>query len=149
MDYILWGKDDTQLKQLLSASFQEARKVRTQTDACKLISSYSSTTYTYLSVEERIVKIKQYLERDVLPQIEVGDGWEVRKSYFLGYIIHKLLLIFDKRIEPDDRDHYAFKRVETVGPLLFQLFQVILLINFFNFFKFLQVQKKLNIFSAG
>ena len=127
MNFILLGKEDGQLQQLLSASFHEARKVRTQTDACKLIASYSGATSgaagANMSVEDKIEKIRQYLERDVLPQIEVGENWELRKAYFVGYIVHKLLLVLDKRINPDDRDHYAFKRVETVGPLLMQLFQ--------------------------
>jgi DNA-directed RNA polymerase II subunit RPB2 len=126
MDFIMLGKEDGRLQQLLSASFHEARKVRTQTDACKLISSYSGSTgntNSTLSVEEKIEKIKQYLERDVLPQIETGNQWELRKAYFLGYIVHKLLLVLDERIKPDDRDHYAYKRIETVGPLLMILFQ--------------------------
>ena len=127
MNFIMLGKEDGRLQQLLSASFHEARRVRTQSDACKLISSYSGSTTgstgANLSVEEKIEKIKQYLERDVLPQIEEGENWEKRKAYFLGYIVHKLLLVLDERIKPDDRDHYAFKRVETVGPLLMILFQ--------------------------
>jgi RNA polymerase beta subunit/RNA polymerase Rpb2, domain 2/Intein splicing domain/RNA polymerase Rpb2, domain 3 len=127
MNFIMLGKEDGHLQQLLSASFHEARRVRTQSDACKLISSYSGSTTgsaaANLSVEEKIQKIKQYLERDVLPQIEEGDNWETRKGYFLGYIVHKLLLVLDERIKPDDRDHYAYKRIETVGPLLMILFQ--------------------------
>ena len=127
MNFILLGKEDGQLQQLLSASFHEARKVRTRVDACKLIASYSGATSgaagANMSIEDKIEKIRQYLERDVLPQIEVGENWELRKAYFVGYIVHKLLLVLDKRINPDDRDHYAFKRVETVGPLLMQLFQ--------------------------
>lgn len=122
MNYIMWGVEDNKMEQMLIASFQESRHIKTQREACQVISSYSNIS-GIVSPDDRIEKIKIYLEREVLPQIEISEGWQKRKCFFLGYIIHKLMLVLDDPTLADDRDHYAFKRVELVGPLLFTLFQ--------------------------
>jgi DNA-directed RNA polymerase beta subunit len=41
-----------------------------------------------------------------------------KKQYFLGYVCHRLLACSLGRRPPDERDHYANKRVDMAGPLL-------------------------------
>merc|ERR1740130_2394032 len=50
-------------------------------------------------------------------------GPQTKKAYFLGYIVHKLLMSSVGARRPDDRDHYAQKRMDLAGPLLGQLFR--------------------------
>ena len=44
-------------------------------------------------------------------------------QYFLGYMVHKLLLTALGRREIDDRDHYGNKRLDLAGPLMAFLFR--------------------------
>lgn len=45
------------------------------------------------------------------------------QAYFVGYMVHRLLLVHLGRREQDDRDHYANKRLDLGGPLLANLFR--------------------------
>ena len=45
------------------------------------------------------------------------------QAYFVGYMVHRLLLVHLGRREQDDRDHYANKRLDLGGPLLAGLFR--------------------------
>ena len=51
------------------------------------------------------------------------EDCETKKAYFLGYMIHRLLLCSLGRRPEDDRDHYGNKRLDLGGPLLAQLFR--------------------------
>merc|ERR1740128_1026464 len=59
----------------------------------------------------------------MLPHVGVSDFCETRKAYFLGYMVHRLLLAALGRRELDDRDHYGNKRLDLAGPLLAFLFR--------------------------
>jgi DNA-directed RNA polymerase II subunit RPB2 len=122
LKYISCGDDAEGLEQLLIPSFQESRNITSQRDACLAIASYSNITPN-TPVDEKVEKIKQFMQREVLPQIEIQNGWETRKCYFIGYIVKKLCVVMNNPDLADDRDHYALKRVEMVGPLVFTLFQ--------------------------
>jgi DNA-directed RNA polymerase II subunit RPB2 len=53
------------------------------------------------------------------------EGNEGRKAYFVGYMIHRLLLAALDRREIDDRDHFGKKRLDLAGPLLSTLFRML------------------------
>lgn len=59
----------------------------------------------------------------MLPHVGVSDFCETKKAYFLGYMVHRLLLAALGRRELDDRDHYGNKRLDLAGPLLAFLFR--------------------------
>lgn len=44
-------------------------------------------------------------------------------QFFLGYMVHRLLLAATGRRELDDRDHYGNKRLDLAGPLMAFLFR--------------------------
>jgi DNA-directed RNA polymerase II subunit RPB2 len=46
-------------------------------------------------------------------------------QYFLGYMVHRLLLAALGRRELDDRDHMGNKRLDLAGPLLAYLFRAL------------------------
>jgi DNA-directed RNA polymerase II subunit RPB2 len=50
-------------------------------------------------------------------------GAEVKKAYFFGYMINKLLATVLGRRDFDDRDHYGNKRMDLAGPLMGGLFR--------------------------
>ncbi len=53
---------------------------------------------------------------------DVGHHYALQ-AFFLGYIVHRLLLVALGRRAEDDRDHYAAKRLDLGGPLLAGLFR--------------------------
>lgn len=59
----------------------------------------------------------------MLPHVGVSDFCETKKAYFLGYMVHRLLLAALGRRELDDRDHYGNKRLDLAGPLMALLFR--------------------------
>ncbi len=95
---------------------------------------------------KRIKYAHEILQKEMLPHVGVSDFCETRKAYFLGYMVHRLLLaalgkastflcvvlfasfniymcILTGRRELDDRDHYGNKRLDLAGPLLAFLFR--------------------------
>jgi DNA-directed RNA polymerase II subunit RPB2 len=53
----------------------------------------------------------------------IGETNFIQKSYYLGYIVFKLLSVYSGIEQPTDRDNFKFKRVELVGSLLYDLFR--------------------------
>ena len=65
----------------------------------------------------------EILQKEFLPHVGIGQGFELRKGYFFGYMINKLLSTQIGKRKTDDRDHYGNKRLDTAGPLLSILFR--------------------------
>ena len=61
----------------------------------------------------------------MLPHVSTDYGCEKKKAFFLGYMVHRLLLAALGRRELDDRDHYGKKRMDLAGPLLASLFRML------------------------
>lgn len=73
-----------------------------------------------LSKKEQAISYARYLiTTEVLPHI--GKNF-VKKRYFLGYMVRKLLLIHLGKLNSEDRDHYANKRVNMVGDMMAGIF---------------------------
>lgn len=65
---------------------------------------------------------KKLLMTEFLPHLGVGEDSFLKKRYFLGYMVKKLIDVKLGYSAPEDRDHYGLKRVVGVGPLLVQQF---------------------------
>lgn len=78
-----------------------------------------------MSRDKRIRYAQEILQKELLPHISMIEGNEPRKAYFLGYMIHRLLLAALDRREIDDRDHFGKKRLDLAGPLLTGLFRML------------------------
>ena len=53
----------------------------------------------------------------------VGETNYIQKAYYLGYIVFRLLSVYQGIEPPTDRDNYKYKRVELVGSLIYDLFR--------------------------
>jgi DNA-directed RNA polymerase II subunit RPB2 len=90
--------------------------------------------------KDRIDYCAQLIDHHVLPHIGLSETSRVKKTYFLGYIVHKLLLVGLMKGHcilffffcmltalglqtPGDRDHYGNKRLNLAGALLTGLFR--------------------------
>lgn len=60
-----------------------------------------------------------------MPHVSVSEGFETKKAFFFGYMIHRLSLAALERRELDDRDHFGKKRLDLAGPLLASLFRML------------------------
>lgn len=76
-----------------------------------------------ITMEKRIKYAKEILQKEMLPHISIRASSERKKAFFLGYMVHRLLLVALGRRELDDRDHFANKRLDLAGPLLSVLFR--------------------------
>lgn len=69
--------------------------------------------------------IEHILSNEFLPHqgLDSTDDVLYRKGVYLATIVIKLLRVYLKLQEPDDRDDYALKRIETTGGLFALLFR--------------------------
>eukprot|EP01026_Neomeris_dumetosa_P063826 TRINITY_DN6061_c1_g1_i3.p1 TRINITY_DN6061_c1_g1~~TRINITY_DN6061_c1_g1_i3.p1 ORF type:complete len:936 (+),score=118.87 TRINITY_DN6061_c1_g1_i3:123-2930(+) len=123
LEHIVYGLDDNEMLELLRPSIEEASPVRTQQVALDFIGKRGQMVG--LTKEKRVTYAKDLLQKEMLPHIGIGEMTETRKAYFIGYMIHRMLLVALNRRDEDDRDHYANKRLDLAGPLLASLFRVL------------------------
>lgn len=62
----------------------------------------------------------------------------MRKAFFFGYMIHRMLQCVLGRRDEDDRDHFGKKRLDLAGPLIANLFRVLFLKLTKDVYKYLQ-----------
>jgi DNA-directed RNA polymerase beta subunit len=70
--------------------------------------------------ERRLTYLNDIINNDFLPH--VGDDYKA-KAYYLGHMVKLLLDVFLKKRDPDDRDSYVNKRIDTAGVLMANLFR--------------------------
>jgi DNA-directed RNA polymerase II subunit RPB2 len=76
--------------------------------------------------EQKRIHLNFLLDRDFIPHIgEKIEGISAQnrlsKAYYICMMVQKIMCCYLKRIDPDDRDNYVNKRIETTGELLFQV----------------------------
>ncbi|MHA1506561.1 MAG: DNA-directed RNA polymerase subunit B [Candidatus Asgardarchaeia archaeon] len=74
--------------------------------------------------EYRIERAKQIIDYYLLPHLGITPEDRKKKAQFLGLMAKRLLELVLGRRPPDDKDHYANKRIKLSGDLLMSLFRV-------------------------
>ena len=121
LEHIVYDFSDPHLIELIRPSLEEAFVIQNRSVALDFIGKRGSTQG--VARDKRIEYARQILQREMLPHVGIKDYCETKKAYFIGYIVHKLLMSSIGARRPDDRDHYAQKRMDLAGPLLGQLFR--------------------------
>jgi len=98
---------------LFIPSIHDANKIFTQDIAIQFIATFLKT--------KTASNVHNILSNYFLPQ--VGDLNYIDKAYYLGYIVNRLLRVFQKIDAPTDTDNFKFKRVDPPGKLLYDLFK--------------------------
>jgi DNA-directed RNA polymerase II subunit RPB2 len=98
--------------ELFIPSVYDAGRIFNQIDALKFIGSFTKG--------KTIAHVKEILMDYLLPHI--GELNFKAKALYLGYVVLKLLKVYNKEESPTDRDSFNFKRVEVTGSLLYDLF---------------------------
>ena len=74
--------------------------------------------------EYRETRIQNLLDKELLPHLGDSDEHRQKKSIFLGRIVRQVLEMAISDRDPNDKDHYANKRVRLAGDLMEDLFRV-------------------------
>ncbi|CAN0852840.1 DNA-directed RNA polymerase II subunit 2 [Linum grandiflorum] len=116
LEQIRYDFADAQMMELLLPSFEEASVTQNQQVALDYIGTRGVTVG--VTREERIKYARDILQKEMLADVGVGEFCETKKAYYIGYIVHRLLLSALGRRPEDDRDHYGNKRLDLAGRLL-------------------------------
>lgn len=121
LEHIIYDFDDPEMMEMVKPSLDEAFVVQEQNVALNFIGIRGAKPG--VTRDRRIKYAREILQKEMLPHVGVSDFCETKKAYYLGYIVHRLLLAVLGRRELDDRDHYGNKRLDLAGPLLAFLFR--------------------------
>ncbi|RLF12456.1 MAG: DNA-directed RNA polymerase subunit B [Thermoprotei archaeon] len=124
---------DSEIRRELLASLEAASSILTVEDALDFV---GSKIVFGQPRERRIERACMVIDRYFLPHLGNRPEDRLKKAYFLGQMAEKLIELVLGRRKPDDKDHYANKRLRLAGDLLASLFRV----AFRNFCRDLQYQ---------
>lgn len=122
--HIVYDIADTEMVNLLNPSLEESSDIYFQNDALYFIGEFTNIMKT--NTEQRVCYVRELLKKEVFPHIDDRDeNIFVKKAFYLGHIVNKLLKIeLNRRGSTcDDRDHLGNKRLDTCGPLLGSIFK--------------------------
>ncbi len=74
--------------------------------------------------EYRESRIQNMLDKELLPHLGATTEAREKKAIFLGRIVRQVLEMAITNRDPNDKDHYANKRVRLAGDLIEDLFRV-------------------------
>nr|XP_053656108.1 DNA-directed RNA polymerase II subunit RPB2-like [Cherax quadricarinatus] len=121
LEHIIYDFDDPEMMEMVKPSLDEAFVIQEQNVALNFIGARGARPG--VTKEKRVKYAREILQKEMLPHVGVSDFCETKKAYFLGYMVHRLLLAALGRRELDDRDHYGNKRLDLAGPLMALLFR--------------------------
>jgi len=114
-----WGE----YTQFLRSSLEEASTINTQQLAKEYLCKYVNMMGYDRDKSERdkrMTYLNDIIKNDFIPH--VGEDYRA-KAYYLGYMVKRLLDVFLKKKNCDDRDSYVNKRIDTTGILMANLFR--------------------------
>lgn len=138
IDYITNDPNDTDMINILRISLNEIlpekgkaisdtnKPIKEQTPAIDYMVLKLKRYKRYTEVDEDKKELQKrnhvlyLLKNDILPHT---GGNLLHKAHFICLMVHKMLNVFLKRKNADDRDSYINKRVDMPGILLTQLFK--------------------------
>ena len=95
--------------------------IKTEEDALDYIAKRIGITQ---AKEIRIERMKEILDKYLLPHLGIEKEDKIYKAYNLCKVIKKYLTVSYGELEVDDKDHYMNKRLKLSGDLLGDLFRV-------------------------
>lgn len=95
--------------------------------------------------EYRRRKIDSILDRSLLPHLGDHEDSRYKKAVFLGRMARAILELASGKRKPDDKDHYANKRLKLAGDLVADLYRV----SIVNILKDLKYQLERNYGKKG
>ncbi len=121
-DIVLAVGPDPEIQQMLLPSLEQARAIATVEDAL----DYVGSRYRDSIGKPRDYRIKvgeRVIDNLLLPHLGTRPEDRIRKALFLGQMASKLFELALGRRKPDDKDHYANKRILLAGDLIAIVFR--------------------------
>jgi DNA-directed RNA polymerase II subunit RPB2 len=107
---------DRDILKILKMSIEESFEIQSESEAIIYISKHINNNTYYTQNEEKKIKyVKECILKEYLNHL--GDD-QVKKVYYTGFMVNKLIKAYLGIIPFDDRDSYINKRFETPGFLL-------------------------------
>jgi len=122
IQHICYDLQDIRMLELLRPSIEESFPVQTR-EVAEIYIANRGVSGVGVAKDDRVQYAKVLLQNHLLPHIGVTNDLEVKKAYYLGYMVHKLLQTSLGRRPEDDRDHYANKSLNLADPLMANLFR--------------------------
>ena len=123
IEHIVYDFGDTDMMERFRPSLEEAAPIQNQIVALDYIGKRGSAANVMR--RERVQYARDILQKEMLPHVGVEENNETKKAFFMGYIVHKILMCSLDRLQEDDRDHLGKKRLDLAGPLLGGLFRML------------------------
>ncbi|EGT51955.1 CBN-RPB-2 protein [Caenorhabditis brenneri] len=123
LGHIIYDFEDPEMMEMVKPSLDEAFVIQEQNVALNFIGARGAKPG--VTREQRIKYAREILQKELLPHVGVSEHCETKKAFFIGYMVHRLLLAALGRRELDDRDHIGNKRLDLAGPLLAFLFRAL------------------------
>ncbi|MCD6227097.1 DNA-directed RNA polymerase subunit B'' [Candidatus Micrarchaeota archaeon] len=111
--------DDLMLKNDFLINFDED-KTKTNDDALKYL---GKRVMPNRDEAEQLLRAELLLDTYLLPHISKQKEDRIKKAKFLIEMAYRANLVGTERVAPDDKDHYANKRVKISGVLMEDLFR--------------------------
>jgi DNA-directed RNA polymerase II subunit RPB2 len=100
---------------------KEMEWIGTKEEALEYISHFSSYS---IPKDKKIAFVKQIMNNEMLPHLGISS-LPSHKVFFLCHMFSKIVLVYAKIKNFDDRDHLSNKRVEVGGILVAELFRTL------------------------
>jgi DNA-directed RNA polymerase II subunit RPB2 len=123
IEHIVYDFEDSEMMERFRPSLEEASPIQSQLVALDYIGKRGPSIN--VGRRERVQFAREVLQKEVLPHVGFHENCEIKKAFFMGYIVHKMLMCSLGRLEEDDRDHLGKKRLDLAGPLLGGLFRML------------------------
>ncbi|MGM5485164.1 MAG: DNA-directed RNA polymerase subunit B'' [Nanobdellota archaeon] len=117
MRFVSGGEENSELLMNL----YDAVNIKTQEDALDHIAKKVGITQ---SKEVRIDRIREILDKYLLPHLGVTEEDRPFKAYNLCKMLKRYQRVASGEVKPDDKDHYMNKRLKMPGDLLADLLRV-------------------------
>jgi DNA-directed RNA polymerase II subunit RPB2 len=121
VEHIVYDFSDAAMLEALRPSLEEAAPIQSQQVALDYIGKRCNTVGANRAARAKYAH--DLLQKEMLPHVGTTENLEVRKAFFLGYMINKLLATYMSRREYDNRDHYGNKRMDMAGVLMTNIFR--------------------------
>ncbi len=122
-DIVLTVSLDPEIQQELLPSLEMVSNVLTTEEALDFIGARVAVNQPR---EVRIKRAEEIIDKQVLPHLGTTPEARRKKAILVGYMAAKLLELHLNKRNPDDKDHYANKRVRLAGDLMTMLFRNVL-----------------------
>ena len=135
---------DDEVQRELLPSFEKVATIRTREEALEYIGNRLASGQPR---ERRLARAEEFLDKEFLPHI--GDRPEDRKkkAFYLAEMANRVLQLYLGKRKPDDKDHYANKRVRLAGDLIAEILREA--VNSFANHVSQQLEKQLTQYQIG